>query len=93
MKLRLMTSLATQVWLSTHKQLKLLLDYTDDYWSGYFTSHPAFKRHVRTSSGFFHAARLINALASNDETVADQYLTPLWHAMGVVQVIKNGNLN
>lgn len=60
-------------------------DYTDDYWSGYFTSHPAFKRHIRSSSSLFHAARLIHALASGDVSIAEDELTTMWHAVGVVQ--------
>jgi len=60
-------------------------DYVDDYWSGYFTSHPAFKRHIRASSALFHSARQIHALASGDKTIAEQLLTPSWHAIGVTQ--------
>lgn len=57
-----------------------------NYFSGFLTSHPSFKRYVRASSGFLQASRSIHALASGDASVVDEQLMPLWHAMGVVQV-------
>lgn len=63
-----------------------ITDYPDDYWSGYFTSHPAFKRYIRASSGFFHASSALHALLSGDSSVVEEQLFPLWHALGVVQV-------
>ncbi|KAH3742715.1 Lysosomal alpha-mannosidase [Pelomyxa schiedti] len=60
-------------------------DSVDSYWSGYFTSHPAFKRYVRASSALFTTARAIHALASADPSLYQEYLTSPWHAIAVTQ--------
>eukprot|EP00727_Mastigamoeba_balamuthi_P008923 m51a1_g4653 putative lysosomal alpha-mannosidase (909) ;mRNA; f:21586-25008 len=62
-------------------------DSPDDYWSGYFTSHPAFKRSVRASSALFHAARAA-LVASAGGAVGEADLRALeapWRAVGVAQ--------
>ncbi|KAH3763973.1 lysosomal alpha-mannosidase [Pelomyxa schiedti] len=77
--------------LSASESLSLKTDdffpYSDtfnDYWTGYFTSHPAFKRYVRTSSALFHSARQIHTLASSDVKLLDSLDAP-WHAISVTQ--------
>ncbi|KAJ4807139.1 Alpha-mannosidase [Rhynchospora pubera] len=52
------------------------------YWTGYFTSRPAFKRYVRDLSGYYLAARqLIFMMGST----SDDYTPSLGDALGVAQ--------
>lgn len=58
--------------------------YSDDdnsYWTGYFTSRPALKRYVRTSSALLQSARHLELFAGGDG--ADTM--PFSQAVGVVQ--------
>ena len=44
-----------------------------DYWTGYFTSRPAFKRQVRRASNFLTAARQIEVMSG---ITADEVTRP-----------------
>ncbi|MED6160733.1 hypothetical protein PIB30_054120 [Stylosanthes scabra] len=53
------------------------------YWTGYFTSRPAFKRYVRMLSGYYLAARQLEFLAGKKTTVS--YTSALGDALGIAQ--------
>jgi alpha-mannosidase len=57
------------------------------FWTGYFTSRPALKGYVRTSSALFGASRMSQALASgkNKSVGAIERLQLLEEALGVAQ--------
>ena len=56
------------------------------FWSGFFTSRPALKRYVRTSSAQLQSFRHLLALAKMSPPVGgDAPLLPLQEALGVVQ--------
>ncbi|KAG5060965.1 hypothetical protein JHK87_001994 [Glycine soja] len=53
------------------------------YWTGYFTSRPAFKRYVRILSGYYLAARQLEFFAGKKSTVG--HTIDLGDALGVAQ--------
>ncbi|XP_010679912.3 alpha-mannosidase isoform X2 [Beta vulgaris subsp. vulgaris] len=53
------------------------------YWTGYFTSRPAFKRYVRTLSGYYLAARQLEYLSGR--RIAGPNTFSLGDALGVAQ--------
>ncbi|CAI9110953.1 OLC1v1011064C1 [Oldenlandia corymbosa var. corymbosa] len=58
-------------------------DNTDAYWTGYFTSRPAFKRYVRMLSGYYLAARQLEFLSARNSTGLNTY--SLGDALGIAQ--------
>jgi len=54
------------------------------FWTGYFTSRPAFKRYVRSQSSFMNAVRQIQATSARSFAGVERLLT-LEQAMGVSQ--------
>jgi len=61
--------------------------YADDkhhFWTGYFTSRPAFKRYVRSSSSFFQSVKKVDALAFRHSPL-DAGIETFAEAMAVAQ--------
>jgi hypothetical protein len=54
------------------------------FWTGYFTSRPALKRYVRSSSSFFSALRQIQAIGNTNPDPLGQ-IQKLEEALGVAQ--------
>lgn len=46
-------------------------DQGEDYWSGYFTSRPTKKRHVREGSSNLHASNKLYTIRVLDQSVSD----------------------
>ncbi|KAF5738117.1 lysosomal alpha-mannosidase isoform X2 [Tripterygium wilfordii] len=55
----------------------------NDYWTGFFTSRPAFKRYVRMLSGYYLATRQLEFLAGRRSTGHNTF--PLGDALGIAQ--------
>jgi len=60
-------------------------DGAHQFWTGYFTSRPAFKRYVRDSSAFLQMVKQVEMLGEGAASVGDHGLTLLEEAMGVAQ--------
>ncbi|XP_047319755.1 alpha-mannosidase [Impatiens glandulifera] len=58
-------------------------DYTNAYWTGYFTSRPALKRYVRSLSGYYMAVRQLEFLAGRRSAGPNTY--ELGNALGIAQ--------
>ncbi|KAK6924503.1 Glycosyl hydrolase family 38, C-terminal [Dillenia turbinata] len=58
-------------------------DRANAYWTGFFTSRPAFKRYVRMLSGFYLAARQLEFLAGRNSQGPNTY--SLGDALGIAQ--------
>ena len=55
------------------------------YWTGYFTSRPALKRYVRSSSNFLQIARQWEVFSNVSIDALTSPLLALWDALGVAQ--------
>ncbi|CAL5366183.1 unnamed protein product [Camellia sinensis] len=58
-------------------------DDTNAYWTGFFTSRPAFKRYIRMLSGYYLAARQLEFLAGRRSAGPNTY--SLGDALGIAQ--------
>ncbi|KAL7231292.1 hypothetical protein ACSBR2_009540 [Camellia fascicularis] len=58
-------------------------DNTNAYWTGFFTSRPAFKRYIRLLSGYYLAARQLEFLAGRRSAGPNTY--SLGDALGIAQ--------
>ncbi|CAO2831325.1 unnamed protein product [Amaranthus hypochondriacus] len=76
-------NMASETWpLKSHDYFPYAAgDY--GYWTGYFTSRPAFKRYVRSLSGYYLAARQLEYLSGR--TTAGPNTFSLGDALGIAQ--------
>lgn len=58
-------------------------DAFNTYWSGYFTSRPALKRHIRYANNFLQAAKQLTTLATSRYNYAPHYRA-LQQALGIL---------
>ncbi|KOM28079.1 hypothetical protein LR48_Vigan499s002300 [Vigna angularis] len=83
-------SIYTDAKNAANQQWPLKIDdyfpYADDphgYWTGYYSSRPAFKRYVRILSGYYLAARQLEFFAGKKSTV--NYTSDLGDALAIAQ--------
>ncbi|KAK7309369.1 hypothetical protein RJT34_06033 [Clitoria ternatea] len=74
---------ANQTWPLKIDDYFPYADEANAYWTGYFTSRPAFKRYVRILSGYYLAARQLGVFAGKKFTVG--HTSELGDALGIAQ--------
>ncbi|XP_020217055.1 alpha-mannosidase isoform X1 [Cajanus cajan] len=74
---------ANQLWPLKTDDYFPYADGVNAYWTGYFTSRPAFKRYVRILSGYYLAARQLEVFAGKKSTLG--HTLDLGDALGVAQ--------
>jgi len=65
--------------------VRILADDTHAYWTGYFTSRPAFKKLVRDASNTLRISRVLSLLSPPSPTIGSHPDEELWHALAVAQ--------
>ena len=60
-------------------------DVMNAYWTGYFTSRPALKLHIKHASNLLTAAKQLTILSKIDRKLALNQLQPLKQAVSLMQ--------